>query len=223
MTAEASPAPRKRVAIVISGRGSNMTSLIQAAKAPGYPAEIIGVLSNRPEAGGLAVAAAEGIPTAVCDHKAFADRAAFDAALDAQLRAWNAEYVCLAGFMRLLTADFTERWAGRMINIHPALLPAFKGLHTHEQALRAGVTLHGCTVHFVTPGMDEGQALAQAAVPVLPNDTPDSLSARVLAAEHALYPAALAALCTGRVRLEGGRVVRSDAGEAAPALIWPRY
>jgi formyltetrahydrofolate-dependent phosphoribosylglycinamide formyltransferase len=200
--------PRKRVAILISGRGSNMTALIEAAKAPDYPAEIIGVLSNRADAGGLQTAAAEGIATAVRSHRDFASREEFDAALHGVLTDWRADIVCLAGFMRILTPEFTAKWQGRMINIHPALLPAFRGLHTHERALEAGVLEHGCTVHFVTPGLDEGPSLAQARVPVLPGDTAESLQARVLIEEHRLYPLALADLAAGRVRLVGDTVVR---------------
>lgn len=215
---------RKRVAVLISGRGSNMTALIEAARAPDYPAEIVGVFSNRADAKGLETAAANGIATAVRSHRDYASRETFDAAIDEVLRGWNVDFVALAGFMRLLTPDFTRKWLGRMINIHPALLPSFKGLHTHEQALEAGVHLHGCTVHFVTPGMDEGPAIAQAAVPVLPGDTPDALSARVLEAEHAIYPRALAALVDGRVALKDGKVVRSgSADDAAPAFVWPSY
>lgn len=213
---------KKRVAILISGRGSNMSALIEAARAADYPAEIVGVLSNKADAKGLEIAAANGIPTAVRSHKDFSSRETFDAALDEVLRGWNTEIVALAGFMRLFSPGFTTEWLGRMINIHPAILPSFKGLHTHEQALAAGVHLHGCTVHFVTPGMDEGPAIAQAAVPVVPGDTPDTLSQRVLAAEHALYPRALAALADGRVRLENGRVVVAQQGAPAPALIWPQ-
>lgn len=200
---------RKRVAILISGRGSNMSALIEAAKAPGYPAEIALVLSNKAEAGGLAVAAANGIKTAVIEHKPFGrDRAAFDAAMQAVLDENHIEIVCLAGFMRLLTPAFCAHWAGRMINIHPALLPAFKGLDTHARAIEAGVKLHGCTTHFVTPGMDEGQIIGQAAVPVLDDDTEASLAARVLAEEHKLYPEALRLLAAGALRIEGNRVLR---------------
>lgn len=201
--------PRKRVAILISGRGSNMAALIEAAKAPGFPAEIALVLSNKAEAGGLAVAAANSIKTAVIEHKPFGrDRAAFDAAMQAVLDENRIEIVCLAGFMRLLTPAFCAHWAGRMINIHPALLPAFKGLDTHARAIEAGVKLHGCTTHFVTPGMDEGQIIGQAAVPVLDDDTEASLAARVLAEEHKLYPEALRLLASGALRIEGNRVLR---------------
>lgn len=201
---------RKKTAILISGRGSNMAALIEAAKASDYPAEIALVLSNKPEAGGLAIASANGIATAVIEHKAFGkDRAAFDAAMQVELDRHNIELVCLAGFMRLLSAGFCEHWFGRMINIHPAILPAFKGLDTHARALEAGVKLHGCTTHFVTPGMDEGQIIGQASVPVLDDDTEASLAARVLAEEHRLYPEALRLLASGALRISGNRVLRA--------------
>jgi formyltetrahydrofolate-dependent phosphoribosylglycinamide formyltransferase len=190
---------KRRVAILISGRGSNMSALIAAAKQPDYPAEIVGVFANVPEAAGLAVAAAEGIPTAALSHRAYADKPAFEAAMEAVLAGWRPDIVCLAGFMRLLSAGFCARWAGRLINIHPSLLPKHRGLHTHAQALADGSAVHGCTVHFVTPGMDEGPIIAQATVPVRPGDTPDSLAARVLVEEHALYPRALAMLARGDV------------------------
>ncbi|WP_246155609.1 phosphoribosylglycinamide formyltransferase [Rhabdaerophilum calidifontis] len=189
-----------------------MAALIAAARAADFPAEIALVLSNRPEAGGLAIAAAAGIATACIDHRPFGkDRAAFDAAMQAELERRGVEIVCLAGFMRLLTPDFCAAWAGRMINIHPALLPSFKGLDTHTRALAAGVKLHGCTTHFVTPGMDEGPIIAQAAVPVLDDDSEASLSARVLAEEHRLYPETLRLLAAGRLRIEGNRVIRLPA------------
>ncbi len=206
-------ATKTRVAILVSGRGSNMVSLIEAAGAPDFPAEIALVLANRPEAGGLARAAAAGIPARAIDHTAYPDRATFDAALDAELRAAGIELVCLAGFMRILSTGFVEAWAGRMLNIHPSLLPLFKGTHTHARALEAGVRLHGCTVHYVVPELDAGPIVAQAAVPVLAGDDPDSLAARVIVQEHRLYPAALALVAGGRARLEGGRVV-FEAGTA---------
>ena len=199
--------PRKRVAILISGRGSNMAALIKAAKAKNFPAEILLVLSNRPEAQGLALAQAEGIATAVVDHRAFADREEFDGALDRALTDANIELVCLAGFMRVLTDDFVERWRGRMLNIHPSLLPAFKGTNTHHQALLAGVASHGATVHFVVPELDSGPIVMQAEVPVLPGDTEEKLAARVLKEEHKIYPAALKLLASGKIRIEGDRVV----------------
>jgi len=190
-------AARRRVAVLISGRGSNMASLIEAAQDPAYPAEIVLVVSNRPDAGGLERARAAGIATAVVDHKRHPDRVSFDAALDTTLREHAIEIVCLAGFMRILTPGFVESWAGRMLNIHPSLLPAFKGTDTHARALAAGVAKHGCTVHFVTPELDSGPIVAQAEVPVLPNDTEDTLAARVLAQEHLLYPRALALVASG--------------------------
>lgn len=188
---------RKRVAILISGRGSNMAALIAAAKAEDYPAEIALVLSNVPEAGGLAIAAAEGIATATVDHRAYRrDREAFERAMQAVLEAHRIDIVCLAGFLRILTPWFVGQWEGRMINIHPALLPAYKGLDTHARALADGVTEHGATVHFVTPGMDEGETILQEAVPVLPGDTPETLGQRVLAVEHRIYPLALRMIAT---------------------------
>ncbi|MDP4022236.1 phosphoribosylglycinamide formyltransferase [Methylobacterium sp. NEAU 140] len=205
------PRTKARVAILISGRGSNMTSLIAAARDPAYPAEIALVLSNRPDAAGLARAAEAGIPARAIDHRRYPDRAAFDAALDAALREAGIDLVCLAGFMRILTPGFVEAWAGRMINIHPSLLPLFKGTHTHAQALAAGVRLHGCTVHFVVPELDSGPIVAQAAVPVHEGDDPDSLAARIIVQEHRLYPAALALVAGGRARLDGGRVVIAGA------------
>ena len=197
---------RKRVAILISGRGSNMAALIEAAKDPSYPAEIVAVISNRPGAPGLARAREAGLVAEAIDHKAFASRSDFEAALEARLEAHVVDLVVLAGFMRLMTAAFVESWAGRMINIHPALLPAFPGLATHERALETGVRLHGCTVHYVTPGMDEGPIIAQAAVPVLAGDTAAELGARVLRAEHKLYPAALARVARGEAPIVGERV-----------------
>lgn len=192
---------RPRVAILISGRGSNMQALIQAAKEPGYPADIVGVIANRADAAGLAIAADAGLMTALVPHRDHATKAAFEAAMQAVLASWRIDIVCLAGFMRLLSAEFTTAWLGRMINIHPSLLPLHKGLHTHEQALADGVAEHGCTVHFVTPGMDEGPVIAQARVPVLRGDTPDMLAARVLVEEHRLYPEALAMLARGKVSI----------------------
>ncbi|MDF2602583.1 MAG: purN [Methylobacterium brachiatum] len=165
-----------------------MVALIEAAKDPAYPAEIVLVLSNRPDAAGLARAAEAGIPARAIDHKAFPDRASFDAALDAELRAADIDLVCLAGFMRIFTPGFVAGWAGRMLNIHPSLLPLFKGTHTHAQALEAGVRLHGCTVHFVVPELDAGPIVAQAAIPVRQGDDPDSLADRVIVQERRLYP-----------------------------------
>jgi phosphoribosylglycinamide formyltransferase-1 len=191
---------RKRVAILISGRGSNMAALIEAAKAPDYPAEIALVVSNRSDAGGLALARAAGVATMVLDHKPFGkDRLAFDSALQAILDQHRIELICLAGFMRLFTPAFTERWYGRMLNIHPSLLPAFPGLDPHGQALRAGVKTSGATVHFVIAETDAGPTVMQESVPVYPGDTAETLAARVLEAEHRIYPQALRDLAEGRV------------------------
>jgi phosphoribosylglycinamide formyltransferase 1 len=193
---------RKRVAILISGRGSNMMALIEAAKDPAYPAEIVLVLSNRPDAVGLARAQAEGIATAVVDHAGFGkDREAFERALQDELERHRVELVCLAGFMRLLTPWFVRRWEGRLINIHPALLPALKGLNTHERALAEGATHHGATVHFVVPEMDSGPIILQDQLRVLATDNADTLAARVLEIEHRIYPQALALVARGEVAI----------------------
>jgi phosphoribosylglycinamide formyltransferase-1 len=191
---------RQRAAILISGRGSNMAALIRAAKAPDYPAEIVGVFSNNPDAEGLEAAAADGIPVAALSQKGMA-RQAFEAAMETILIPWRPKFLCLAGFMRILSEDFVRRWTGRIINIHPSLLPRYRGLNTHERALAEGATEHGCTVHFVTPGLDEGPPILQARVPILAHDTPEALAARVLAAEHRLYPEALAMLARGEASL----------------------
>jgi phosphoribosylglycinamide formyltransferase 1 len=193
---------RKRTAILISGRGSNMRALIERARDPSFPAEISLVLSNRPEAAGLAFAKDSNIPCTVVDHKSYAMREEFERAMQAVLEMHRIEIVCLAGFMRLLTPWFIEQWPGRLLNIHPALLPAYRGLHTHERALADGVKIHGCTVHFVSAGMDEGPVIAQAAVPVLDSDTPETLAARVLEQEHIIYPAALARIAEGLVSVQ---------------------
>jgi len=194
---------KKRVAVLISGRGSNMASLIEAAKADDYPAAIVLVISNRPDAAGLAYARSAGIATVVVDHTRFGgDREAFERELQAALQAHRIEVLCLAGFMRLLTPWFVGQWRGAMLNIHPALLPAFKGLHTHERALAAGAKTHGATVHFVVPEMDSGPIIAQGEVPVLADDTPDTLAARVLAVEHRIYPEALRRVAEGRVGID---------------------
>jgi phosphoribosylglycinamide formyltransferase 1 len=197
---------KKRTAVLISGRGSNMQALVEAAKQPDYPVEIALVISNRPEAPGLAWAKEQGIPAVALDHKRYESREHFEGQLTSMLSLSKIELVALAGFMRLMTPAFVESWSGRMINIHPSLLPSFKGLHTHEQALETGVKITGCTVHFVSAEMDEGPIIAQSAVPVLHGDTADQLAARVLSAEHKLYPAALAAVARGEVRLASGRV-----------------
>jgi phosphoribosylglycinamide formyltransferase-1 len=213
---------RRRVAVLISGRGSNMTSLIAAAKDPSFPAEIALVLSNRPEAPGLATARENGITTVAIDHKHHLSREDFERAMQEVLEAHAIELVCLAGFMRILTPWFVERWTGRMINIHPALLPLYRGLHTHERALADGVKLHGASVHFVVPGMDEGPIIAQAAVPVLDGDTPDTLGARVLAQEHVIYPLALGLLAGGRLAIEGARVRINGEAAGTSALVAPQ-
>ena len=212
---------RKRVACLISGRGSNMAALVEAAKAADYPAEIALVVSNVPGAGGLATAAAAGIATATIDHKSFGkDRAAFERALQDVLIKHRIDLVCLAGFMRLLTPWFVGQWPNRMLNIHPALLPAFKGLDTHARALEAGVRLHGATVHFVVPEMDSGPVIAQGAVAVKDGDTEATLAARVLAVEHRIYPLALRLVAAGRVTVAGNRC-RIDGGgfQNAPLLV----
>lgn len=197
---------RLRLGVLISGRGSNLQALIDACRDPGFPAEIALVISNRADAGGLERAASAGLPTAVVLHRDFADRAAFDAALDAKLVESGVTLVCLAGFMRLLTAAFVERWRDRMINIHPSLLPAFKGLDTHERVLAAGVRFTGCSVHFVRAEMDEGPIIVQAAVPVLEGDDAHSLADRVLEAEHRCYPLAVRLIAEGRAQVDDGRV-----------------
>jgi phosphoribosylglycinamide formyltransferase-1 len=181
-----------RTGVLISGRGSNMQALVEAARAPGYPAEIICVISNRSDAKGLEFAAENGIATKVIDHKAFATREEFEGALDSYLQNRGIELIACAGFMRILTPRFVAKWEGRILNIHPSLLPAYKGLHTHERALAEGVKLHGCTVHLMTAELDDGPIVAKAQVPVFDSDTPEILSARVLAEEHRIYPEALA-------------------------------
>jgi phosphoribosylglycinamide formyltransferase 1 len=197
--------PRRRTAILISGRGSNMTALIGAARALDFPAEIALVLSNKSSAGGLALARQAGIAAAVVDHKIYAGRDEFEGSMQAMLDIHRIDLICLAGFMRILSAPFVARWQGRILNIHPSLLPSFRGLDTHARAIEAGVKLHGCTVHFVEPELDSGPIIAQAAVEVRDDDTPETLGARVLIQEHALYPAALAIVAAGRVETVGAR------------------
>ncbi len=199
---------KKRVAILISGRGSNMMALVEAAAASDFPAEIALVLSNRPDAAGLDWASARGIPVAAIDHRAYGkDREAFERAMQAKLEESAIDIVCLAGFMRVLTPWFVGQWQGRMLNIHPALLPSYRGLHTHERALEDGVKIHGCTVHFVVPEMDAGPIILQAAVTVEDSDDADALAARVLREEHRIYPKALALVAGGKVRIAGNRVL----------------
>jgi len=213
---------RKRTAILISGRGSNMNALISAAMAPDYPAEISLVLSNRPDAKGLERAAEFGIPTAVVDHTGFSgDRTAFEQAIDDVLKEHRIDLVALAGFMRILTPFLVNAWTGRMINIHPALLPSFKGLATHERALAEGVKLHGATVHYVSAEMDDGPIIVQGAVPVLDKDTPDTLAARVLQVEHKIYPKALALVAAGKTTIKGTQVTSGTDADDTRELIWP--
>ena len=199
------------VAVLLSGRGSNLSALIEASRDPDYPAKIVLVLSNRPDAGGLEAARAAGIPALAIDHRPFGrDRQAHERVIDAALREAGVEHVCLAGYMRLLTPFLTQAWKGRMLNIHPSLLPAFPGLHTHERALQAGVKLHGCTVHLVTEIMDDGPIIGQAAIAVRPDDTPASLAERLLQQEHRLYPLALRRHLTG-YPMDGGNLHQNAA------------
>ncbi len=214
---------KKRVAILVSGRGSNMAALIEAAKAADYPAQIVSVISNNPQAGGLAIARAAGITTETIAHDSDGmDRAAFEQALQNRLEKSRIDLVCLAGFMRLLSPWFVEQWKNRMLNIHPALLPAFKGLNTHKRALEAGVKLHGATVHFVVPEMDSGPILAQGALAIADNDDVQSLAARVLAIEHELYPRALKWVAEGRVQVEDNRCLVREASAPGEYLMAPQ-
>lgn len=212
---------RLKLGILISGRGSNMRTLVGACQIGEIPADVHLVLSNRADAAGLAHAKAAGIATKTVAHGDYPDRSAFDQALDAALRAAGVDFVCLAGFMRLLTAEFISAWRDRMINVHPSLLPAFPGLDTHARVLAAGAKLTGCTVHYVRFETDTGPIVAQAAVPVLPDDDEASLSARVLAAEHRLYPLALKLIGEGRVRIQGERAIVDDSAPATAALFNP--
>jgi len=213
---------RKRVAVLISGRGSNMAALIDAAKDKNFPAEIVLVVSNRPDAGGIATARSAGIATEIVDHVAFSkDRAAFEGALQAVLVKHRIDLVCLAGFMRLLSAAFVNQWPDRLLNIHPALLPAFKGLDTHQRALDAGAKVHGATVHFVVAEMDSGPIIAQGAVAVRADDTEATLSARVLVLEHRIYPQALKLVAEGRVRVVNGRCLIDGAPVPDSATLIP--
>jgi phosphoribosylglycinamide formyltransferase-1 len=197
---------RKRVAVLISGRGSNMAALIEAAKDKKYPAEIVLVISSRPNAGGLPVAYAAGIATEIVDHTKFGkERTGFEHAVQALLEKHRVDLVCLAGFMRLLTADFLKKWQLRILNVHPALLPAFKGLNTHKRVLEAHAKIHGATVHFVVPEMDSGPIIAQGAITVRPTDSEETLAMRVLKVEHRIYPSALRLVAEGRVQVENGR------------------
>ncbi len=208
---------RKRVGALISGRGSNLVSLIEATRKPDYPAEIVVVISNVADALGLGRAREAGIETRVIDHKAYKGRENFDAAITAALKEAGVEIVCNAGFMRLHSTAFVREWRGRQLNIHPSLLPAFRGLHPHKQALDAGVRISGCTVHFVSEEMDAGPIIAQAAVPVLPEDDENTLAARILAVEHKLYPLGLMLVASGRASMGAGQVVLLD-GSIEPYL-----
>ncbi|MDQ0133524.1 phosphoribosylglycinamide formyltransferase-1 [Neorhizobium galegae] len=221
-TPTAETARRKRVAVFISGGGSNMLALADACVAPDFPAEIVAVFSDKPSAGGIEKAQARGIKTFVFERKGFAGKAEHEAAILAALDEVQPDILCLAGYMRLFSAEFISRYEGRILNIHPALLPLFPGLHTHERAIEAGVKIAGCTVHFVTEGMDEGPIVAQGAVPVLADDTPETLAGRVLTVEHRLYPLALKLLAEGRVRMESGKAVfEGPPADDAARLISP--
>lgn len=210
-----------KVGVLVSGRGSNMLALAEACAAPDFPAEIAMVVSDVPAAGGLAAARERGLPAVAVDRTAFANRAAFEAALDDALRHAGVEIICLAGFMRVLSAGFLANWTGRVLNIHPSLLPAFRGLDTHARTIAAGVRIAGCTVHIVTPALDDGPILIQAAVPVRPDDTPASLAARILVQEHRCYPAALRWMAEGRVSIEDGRAVVAHGATPEAALTVP--
>lgn len=211
----------KSIVILISGRGSNMESLLDAVASGSLPVRVAAVLSNRADAKGLETAAARGIPTQVVDHKQYPRREEFDAAMAAAIDVFSPDLVVLAGFMRILTEAFVQHYAGRLMNIHPSLLPSFPGLHTHQRALEEGVRLHGCTVHFVTPSLDHGPVIVQAAVPVLDGDDESALAARVLAQEHRVYPLAVRWFAEGRLRLAGGRVQLDAEQDGAAALISP--
>ncbi|MDX9859732.1 MAG: phosphoribosylglycinamide formyltransferase [Rhodospirillales bacterium] len=212
---------RKKLAVLISGRGSNLQSLIDACQAPDFPAEIVLVLSNVAGVAGLDRATKAGIPAVVVNHKDYPDRATFEEAVHAEISRAKPDLVCLAGFMRILTDGFIKLWNNRLINIHPSLLPAFRGLHTHERVLETGARFAGCTIHFVRPAMDDGPIIVQAAVPVRPGDTPESLGARVLEQEHKIYPLAVRLIAEGRVRVIDERVVIEGATAAEGAVINP--
>jgi phosphoribosylglycinamide formyltransferase-1 len=212
---------RLKIAVLVSGRGSNLQALIDACADPAFPAEIALVLSNIEGVFALERAAKAGIPTAVVKHKDYPDRRSFEIEMDRVLRTSGAELLCLAGFMRVLTADFITAWADRIINIHPSLLPAFPGLHTHKRAIESGAKFAGCTVHFVSPEVDAGPIIIQAAIPIRPEDDEDSLAARVLAAEHKIFPAALALVAHDRVEIKGNRTIIKDAPTPEGTLISP--
>ncbi|MFP6746503.1 MAG: phosphoribosylglycinamide formyltransferase [Alphaproteobacteria bacterium] len=212
---------RYKIAILISGRGSNMAALIDACREETYPAEVALVLSNRADAPGLEIAKAANIATQVIEHGEFESREAFDAAMTEALAASGVRLICLAGFMRLLSAEFCQRWRDSVINVHPSLLPAFKGLHVHERMLETGVRIAGCTVHFVRPAMDEGPILVQAAVPIAADDTPETLAARILVQEHRIYPLAVRLIAEGRARPAGGMVAIDNYALPEQILINP--
>ena len=212
---------RLRTAVLISGRGSNMRALVADARRPEHPAEIVLVAANDPACEGLRWAKQEGLPVAGVDHRIYASREEFERSLDITLGIHRVELICLAGFMRMLTPWFVKRWTGRMINIHPALLPSYRGLHTHRRALADGVKIHGCTVHYVAPEVDAGPIIAQAAVPVLSGDTAETLGARVLAQEHVLYPHALRLVAGGQVRIAENTTLTSAVTDGDLALIVP--
>lgn len=204
---------RRRLVILISGRGSNMQSIVHACRAEQWPADVVAVIANRADAAGLAWAQEQGIATTCVAHRDYAQRSDFDAALAEAIDVYAPDYVLLAGFMRVLTPEFVKRYQGRLVNIHPSLLPAFPGLHTHAQALAVGVQSHGCTVHFVTPVLDDGPIIAQGVVPVLAGDSPETLASRVLGVEHRVYPAAVRWLVEGRVSLNGSLVQVRDVAQ----------
>ncbi|MCH8685302.1 phosphoribosylglycinamide formyltransferase [Pedomonas mirosovicensis] len=210
-----------RIGVLISGRGSNFKALLDATQQPDFPAEIVCVISNKGQAGGLEYARAAGIPAIVISHTGFASREAFDITVDDQLRRHQVDIVCLAGFMRVLSAEFINRWPDRILNIHPSLLPAFRGLHTHEKTLEAGCKIAGCTVHIVRPALDEGPILAQAAVPVLEGDSPGTLAARILEQEHRIYPEAVRLIAEGRVEIDGMVARIRDSAPTAQPLVNP--
>jgi phosphoribosylglycinamide formyltransferase-1 len=213
---------RMRTAVLISGRGSNMVALADSAADPAFPAEIVLVLSDDPKAAGIDKAREAGLPVEIVDRAAHSNRAAFESALQRELHAADAEFVCLAGFMRVLSDAFVEAWFDRMLNIHPSLIPAFRGINTHQRALDAGVRLHGCTVHFVRADVDAGPIVIQAAVPVLPADTVTTLAERLLPVEHRVYPMALDLVASGRARVVGSKVVIDDMPDQTSAsLIFP--
>ncbi|MBM3564873.1 MAG: phosphoribosylglycinamide formyltransferase [Alphaproteobacteria bacterium] len=214
---------RLKLAVLISGRGSNLQALIDACRDPAYPAEIALVVSNEPDALGLERAKSAGLAAHVVNHRGFPDRPAFEAALTALIEKSGAQLVCLAGFMRLLTDGFVTRWRDKLINIHPSLLPAFKGLDTHARAIAAGARVAGCTVHFVRPAMDEGPIIVQAAVPILPGDDPATLAARVLAQEHVIFPAAVRLIAEGRVKIVDERAEIAEGRPLAPDLVNPAF